>query len=178
MNKILFLGRICEAKGVKELLEAGRLLHAENGSIRLYIGGIYEDSWLEDEIKKCSGFAEYIGWVSGKEKDRYLDECGIMAVPSYFEGFGLTVIEGMLHGCCVVASNVGGIPDIIENEVDGLMIPPKDSGALKNALRRVMDDRGLADRLSGNGVRKAVTKYSIEKLTDRLVEMYRSMAGK
>lgn len=175
MNKILFLGRICEAKGIRELLKAAGELHAENNKIHLYIGGIYEDENLRPEIEKCSDFATYIGWVSGKEKDRYLDECGVMAVPSYFEGFGLTVIEGMLHGCCVVASDVGGIPDIIENEKDGLMVPAKDAAALKNAIDRVMTDDNLAATLSENGRKKAVEKYSIERLSEELVGIYKEL---
>ncbi len=175
MNSILFLGRICVDKGIKELLEATDALHAENNRLRLYIGGIFEDKELKEEIKRRSGYVKYIGWVSGQEKNRYLDECGIMAVPSYFEGFGLAVVEGMLHGCCVVASEVGGIPDIIENEVDGLMVPPKDPVFLKNAIARVMKDKELADRLSCNGIKKAVGKYSVEKLVNRLLDCYESI---
>ncbi len=175
INKILFLGRICRAKGIRELLEAAGELHAENSKVHLYIGGIFEEEDLRPEIEKCSDFVTCIGWVSGKEKDRYLDECGIMAVPSYFEGFGLTVIEGMLHGCCVVASNVGGIPDIIENEKDGLMVPAKDAAALKEAIRRVMNDGALAAKLSTNGMKKVLEKYSIEKLSEELVGIYREL---
>ncbi len=172
MNKILFLGRICEAKGIRELLQAVEELHSENDKVQLYIGGIYEEPALKEEIDRRSDFVHYIGWVSGEEKNRYLNQCGVMAVPSYFEGFGLSVIEGMLHGCCVVASNVGGIPDIIENEIDGLMIPCKDYVSLKNAIDRVMKDKDLADKLSCNGVKKVLDKYSVEALVERLLGFY------
>ena len=178
MEKILFLGRICVDKGVRELIDATKKLHEENENVRLYIGGIYEDGKLREEIEKNSGFIEYLGWVSGEKKNRYLDECGIVALPSYYEGMPVLVIEGMLHGCCVVASNVGGIPDIIENEVDGLIIPAGDSDALRKAFERVMKDKDLADRLSCNGVKKAVEKYSMEKLLNRLLDCYSSILKK
>jgi glycosyltransferase involved in cell wall biosynthesis len=174
-NKILFLGRICEDKGINELLKAVDELHSENDKVRLYIGGIYEEPGFKSEIERRSEYVKYIGWVSGEEKSRYLDECGIMALPSYYEGFPLVVIEGMLHGCCVVASNVGGIPDAVENETDGLLVPSKDYVSLKNAMDRVMKDKDLADKLSCNGIKKAVDKYSIEKLSERLLGVYRKI---
>lgn len=177
MDKILFLGRICRDKGVKELIEAVKEIHQENDRVRLYVGGIFEEPELLKDIEENSTFIKHIGWVSGSEKNRYLEECGIMAVPSYFEGFGLSVVEGMLHGCCVVASNVGGIPDIVEDGVDGLLVAPKDVVALKNAIERVMKDRDLADKLSGNGKKKALEKYSIEKIVSQLLSHYREILG-
>ncbi len=177
LHKILFLGRICVAKGVKELISAVSQLHAKDDQVRLYIGGIFEDQELLKEIEENSTFIKYLGWVTGNDKNKYLDECGIMAVPSYFEGFGLSVVEGMLHGCCVVASRVGGIPDIVQDGEDGLLIDPKDSSDLKNALERVMYDPLFADKLSGNGVLKVKERYSIEKLTDQLLCYYRQNFG-
>ena len=177
MDKILFLGRICKDKGVKELIEAAKELHRENDKVRLYLGGIFEEPDFIEDIEQNSTFIKHIGWVSGKEKNRYLDECGIMAVPSYFEGFGLSVVEGMLHGCCVVASDVGGIPDIVDDETDGLLVASKDAAALKNAIERVMKDKDLADKLSGNGKKKALDKYSIEKIVSQLLSHYREILG-
>lgn len=177
MDKILFLGRICRDKGVKELIAAVSELHKENDRVRLYVGGIFEEPDLLKDIEENSTFIKHIGWVSGADKDNYLDECGIMAVPSYFEGFGLSVVEGMLHGCCVVASNVGGIPDIVDDEADGLLVPPKDAFALKKAIERVMKDKDLADKLSGNGKKKALEKYSIENITSQLLSYYDEISG-
>lgn len=177
MNKILFLGRICKEKGIKELVAAVKELHQENDKIQLFMGGIFEDPDLIDDVEECSTFVKHIGWVSGNDKNSFLDDCGIMAVPSYFEGFGLSVVEGMLHGCCVVASNVGGIPDIVDDEVDGLLVEPKDAMALKNAIERVMKDKALADRLSGNGKKKALEKYSIEKIVSQLLSHYQEIVG-
>ncbi|RKM57796.1 glycosyltransferase family 1 protein [Butyrivibrio sp. CB08] len=177
MNKILFLGRICLAKGVKELVAAVHDIHETNDKVKLYLGGIFEDPELIDDIEENSTFVKHIGWVSGEDKNKWLDECGIMAVPSYFEGFGLSVVEGMLHGCCVVASNVGGIPDIVEDEVDGLLVEPKDEDSLRNAIERVMNDKDLADKLSGNGVKKARDKYSIENIETQLLSYYEEISG-
>ncbi|MBO6196526.1 MAG: glycosyltransferase family 4 protein [Butyrivibrio sp.] len=177
VNKILFLGRICKDKGVKELITAAKELHKDNDKVMLFLGGIFEEPDFIKDVEENSTFIKHIGWVSGAEKNRYLDECGIMALPSYFEGFGLSVVEGMLHGCCVVASDVGGIPDIVENETDGLLVAPKDAAALKNAIERVMKDKDLADKLSGNGKKKALEKYSIENIVIQLLSHYREILG-
>lgn len=172
MNKILFLGRICVDKGIKELIRATKKLHEENDKVRLVMGGIYEDESFRRVIEKNSDFISYVGWVTGSDKEKYLRECGILALPSYYEGLPVTLVEGMLYGCCVVASRVGGIPDIIEDEKDGILVNAKDAKALKNGLERVMKDKELSDRLSCNGVKKALGKYSIEKLSEKLVGYY------
>ncbi|MCR5404252.1 MAG: glycosyltransferase family 4 protein [Butyrivibrio sp.] len=177
MNSILFLGRICVDKGINELIGAVEKLHRENSSVRLYMGGIFEDDKLREIIEKNSGFIKYIGWVSGDEKEKMLRKCGMLALPSYFEGLPVTLIEGMLHGCCVVASKVGGIPDIVEDGEDGILIEPKSTQALKNGLERVMKDAELADKLSCNGVKKALGKYSIEKLSEDLIGFYKKVCN-
>ena len=174
-NKVLFLGRICRDKGVTELLEAIDRIHEKRPEVRLYIGGIFEDEKYVHEVEKRSLYVKYLGWVGGEEKIKAFDECGIVAVPSYFEGFGLTVIEGMLYGCCVVASDVGGIPEIVEDGEDGILIKAKDSAGLERALLRVMTKEIDVDMMVRNGRAKVLEKYSAERIVDRIFEIYREL---
>ena len=171
-KKLLFLGRICADKGVKELIEAVNKLHENDSETELYVGGIYEDLSFKEMIEGAGEHIRYIGWVSGSEKDRYLDECGIYVLPSYYEGMPVSVIEAMLHGCVVIASAVGGIPEIIEDGRDGILIEPRSSEGIKNAAQRVMDDPEYADKLSGCAVKKAKDNYSIDVILDRLLSVY------
>lgn len=175
LRKILFLGRICRDKGISELLEAVDEIHEEDKDVVLYIGGIYEEPEYKAELEKRSSYVKHIGWVQGKDKNKYLSECGIMAVPSYFEGFGMTVIEGMYSGLVVVGSEVGGIPDIIRDGEDGILIPPKDAKALKNAMLRVMNDNSLAEKLRVSGHKKVEENYSAGVSVERLVNIYNSL---
>lgn len=171
-NKILFLGRICKDKGIEELLAAMKLVHEDYPEVKLYIGGIYEDEYFREKVDSCGDYVKYLGWVSGQEKDSYLEECGILVLPSYYEGFPVSIIEAMLRRSAVVASNVGGIPDIIQDGADGILIPPKDSEAIKNSLEKLISDTNFAMDLGEKGREKVLKNYSIEKNIDKLVGIY------
>ncbi len=175
-NKILFLGRICKDKGIGELLEAVSEIHRSGRDVKLYVGGIFEDQQYKEKISKLGDFVKYIGWVSGAEKDKYLKECGILALPSYYEGFGIVVIEAMLRRSAVVASCVGGIPDIIDDGIDGLLIQAKDAAALREGITKLIDDNSLAKELGKNGQKKVLERYSVEENIKRLMEIYSELS--
>ncbi len=176
-NKILFLGRICKDKGIDELLEAAEKIHDIHSDARLYIGGIYEDQEYKRKIEASGRFCEYIGWISGKEKEEYLDKCGILVLPSYYEGFPVSIIEAMFHNSSVIASRVGGIPDIIDDGQDGLLISPKDSDDLRKAIDKLICDNDLARKLGVNGQKKVLEKYSVEENIKRLIRIYSKLCG-
>jgi len=75
-----------------------------------------------------------------------LQRASIIAMPSLQEGLGLSLQEALFHGCVGVGSRVGGIPELIDHEVNGLLVPPGDIPALASALDRVMSDRSTLDR--------------------------------
>src|SRR5690606_14651669 len=99
----------------------------------------------------------------------------VSAVPSLEEGFGLVALESLRLGVPVVASRVGGLPDIVEDGRTGLLVPPSDPPALAAALLRVLTDHDLAA-----GMRKAApdstARFSLERYVGRLVQMYRELA--
>ena len=177
-NKILFLGRICKDKGVSELLDAVSEIHKEKSDVKLYIGGIFEDAEYKSRIEECKEFVEYLGWVAGEEKEKLLSECGILALPSYFEGFGIVVIEAMVKETAVVASDVGGIPDIITNGEDGVLVPPMDAKALKVALLNLIDSPITAQKLGEKGRQKVLEMYSVEKNIENLQKIYEDLLDK
>ncbi|SFC78583.1 glycosyltransferase family 4 protein [Butyrivibrio sp. YAB3001] len=175
MNKILFLGRICKDKGIDELLLAMDHIHDVKSQAHLYIGGIYEDMMYQEKIEARSSYVTYLGWVTGELKEKYLDECGILVLPSYYEGFGLSIIEAMLHECAVVASNVGGIPEIIDDRENGILVEAKDSDLLKAALEDLMNDKDFASKLGAAGRKKVLEKYSVDKNIRKLLEIYNNL---
>ncbi len=172
MNKLLFLGRICKDKGIDELVEALDELAVDHPGIKLYIGGIFEEEEYRKVIEARQERISYLGWVTGKEKEKYLKDCGIFVLPTYYEGFPVSVLEAMAGGCVVVASRVGGIPDIITDEENGLLISPKDSNSLKRAVERVMGDKEFAERLRVSAFDKVVNNYSMDNCIDKLVKIY------
>ena len=163
-----------QGKGIDELLDAVAEIGRENKDVKLYIGGIFEEESYRKRIEG-NDLAEFLGWISGKDKEKYLDECGIFVLPSYYEGFPVSVLEAMASGCVVVASEVGGIPDVVTDGETGILIPPKDPEMLKNAVLKVMNDRTLADKLRVSAFKKVRENYSSSTSVERLVNIYNSL---
>ena len=175
LHKLLFLGRICKDKGMDELLEAVDEIHEEEPDVKLYLGGIFEDGRYIAEVEERSTYVKHIGWVSGEDKNKYLSECGIFVLPTYYEGFPVSIIEAMYSGMVAIASDVGGIPDIIKDGVNGLLVPSKDAGALKKCILGVMKDKALAERLKVSAHDKALNCYSMDVCMKKLVNIYNSL---
>ena len=175
LHKLLFLGRICKDKGMDELLEAVDEIHKEEPDVKLYLGGIFEDGRYIAEVEERSTYVKHIGWVTGEDKNKYLSECGIMTVPSYYEGFGLVVVEGMYSGLATIGSNVGGIPEIIDDGENGVLIPAKDAKALKDAICKIMKNKDLAEKLKRRAHEKVLSCYSMDCCVKKLVNVYNTI---
>jgi len=84
----------------------------------------------------------------------------------------VALLEAMAAKLPIVSTNVGGIPDVLTDGVDGLLVPPSDSKALAGALRRIILDRGLARSLSRNALARVARKYSIERVGRDYLSLY------
>ena len=140
-----------------------------------YLGGVWEDAELKDEAERHSEYTTWLGWISDKEKSRYLEQCDIFVLPSYFEGQSVAILEAMAAKCAVVASKTGGIPQMIEDGETGILAAPKDADSLKKGLRRVLEDVELCRRLGENARKKAEAEFSIEKNIEKLLQIYRKV---
>lgn len=174
-RRLLFLGRLCKEKGIGELLTAAAELVRVYPDMKLYLGGIWEDKELKALAAEHASFVSDLGWITGEEKSGYLAESDIFVLPSYFEGQSVSILEAMACSCAIVASNVGGIPQMIEDEKTGLLISPKNAQALKEGLERALGDAGLCRRLGANARKKVEEEFSIEKNMERLLEIYESV---
>lgn len=174
-QKMLFLGRICREKGIEELLQAMKELHTDFPNAKLYLGGIFEDPELENRIKECEDYITWLGWISGAEKERYLQDCDIFVLPSYFEGQSVAILEAMAHSCAVVASQVGGIVQMIVQDQTGVLIKPHDAASLKKALERVFTDQELCSRLGRQAREKVEKEFSIDRNMEELTLIYQKL---
>lgn len=177
-NKVVFLGRICKDKGMDELLEAMDDIHTEIPEAELCIGGIYEDESYRAKINSRKDYVHFLGWISGEEKKRLLEKCGILVLPSYFEGFGMVIIEAMLKKCAVIATSVGGIPEIIDDGIDGVLVPPRNHMAISNAIKEVMCKHDYAISLGEKGKDKVLKNFSVEENVKKLEEIYKKTVTK
>lgn len=171
-HKLLFLGRICRAKGVRELLAVMPLLKEKYPDIMLYLGGIWEEADLKELAEKQKDCISYIGWVEGEEKRKYLEMCDIFVLPSYFEGQSVSILEAMAYACGIAASDTGGIPQMIVDGETGVLFRPEDGEALQEGLERLLADASYCKRLGEAARKKAAADFSMETNMEQLLAIY------
>ena len=173
--RILFLGRLCKEKGLRELFSILPQLHEQFPQMRLLLGGIWEDEELRKEAEKMKKYVTDLGWLQGEAKKDYLRISDLFVFPTYFEGQPVSVLEAMAYQCGIVATNVGGIPQMIEPEQTGLLIEPQDPEGLKSALQKLLSDPELCEYLGKNARAKVQKEYSINKSLEELVKIYQRL---
>lgn len=152
--RILFLGRFEESrKGFKYLLKAFPLVKQQFPHARLIVVGGGRPEKYEGLIERLGiTDIEFKGFVSAEDKARYYASCDVMAVPStHGESFGYTVVEPMAAGKPVVASDIAGYRSVMTNNVNGVLVEPRDPTALALGLVRVLSDYDLQNRLGAQG---------------------------
>jgi glycosyltransferase involved in cell wall biosynthesis len=173
---VLFFGEIARHKGVFDLARAFARVAAELPGLRLvYAGtgsGVEETRRLTRELA-LGERVEFTGWLEAERKRATLAGATIFVLPSYVEGMPMALLEAMSLGLPVIATPVGGVPEIVTHEVDGLLVPPGDSDALAAAIVRLMREPGLRERL-GRAARETVAmRFSLDSAVERLLAIYR-----
>jgi starch synthase len=106
------------------------------------------------------------------------EEADVVAVPSRFEPLGMVAAEALALGAPVVASRVGGLPDIVEHGVGGLLVPPGDPAALAAALCRLLEDRDLAGALAARGQERVRRDFGEETILPRYARLYAELLAR
>ena len=174
-NEVLFIGHPFYLKGVDVLIDAFKSVSDDFPAWLLKIMGWFPDSReLDRAINGHPRIAKHPP-VNHHEIPSHLGHCGIFVLPSRSEAMGRVLIEAMASGKPRVGSNVGGIPSIIENEVDGLLFESEDVTGLAVALRRLMGDASLRARLGESGARRAHEKLNASHYFASTHELYQSV---
>ena len=176
-HKILFLGRLCKAKGIGELLDAVGQLREKYPDLHLYLAGVWEEEELRAQVRTLEGCVTQPGWIGGRQKHHYLSDFYIFVLPSFFEGQPVSVLEAMANACGIVASEVGDIPDMIVDKETGFLSRPQDTGSLVEKLDKLLADPALCRLLGENARRKAETDFSIESSVEQLLAVYKAVSG-
>jgi glycosyltransferase involved in cell wall biosynthesis len=148
-SQALFVGVLEPYKNIDGLVAAWRLAAPQLPGTRLVIvGSGSRRAHVERLVADLPAQTEYRPRLSSREVAAALDDASILVLPSRSEGLGRVVIEALCRGRGVLASRVGGIPDIVEDGVNGVLVPPDDVEALAAALVRVLGDHDLVGRLA------------------------------
>jgi glycosyltransferase involved in cell wall biosynthesis len=169
--RILYVGRLVPEKGIQFLLQA---VDSVNKDIPVELGivgsGPFEN-YLR-EIAKNLGIEKQINWYGwipwGEQLFKIMREYDIFVLPSYAEGLPLVLIEAMSQGLIVIASKVGGIPEIVEDGISGLLVEPGDSKAIAESIIKIARDSELRKRLVSEGL-KVAKENTLENQTGKVV---------
>jgi glycosyltransferase involved in cell wall biosynthesis len=162
-----------ERKGHRYLLEAAahlkrqghRLTYrfAGEGSRREELQGLVRELGLQEEVS-------FLGFVS--DIPSFLASIDLLVLPSLYEGLGVSVLEAMAAGRAVVASRVGGLPELIEDSITGLLVPPKDSSALARAIAALVFQRSRMKEMGEKAWKRVEQNFTMERMAKQNEEYY------
>ena len=180
--RLLFLSNMMVAKGVFTLLEACVLLKKKNIDFECHFVG----DWLDitedmfNEKVRQFGLEEIVtahGKKYGPEKNKFYQDSDIFVMPSFDEAFSLVLLEAMQFGLPVVASHVGGIPDIVVDNVTGYLFPRQDVCALSEKLIALIDNYELRISMSIAAKKRFEENFTMEKFETRFLNILNQVAA-
>jgi glycosyltransferase involved in cell wall biosynthesis len=184
-RSILFVGRLIERKGVHHLIRALGVLRAGVAAKLVIIGDGPERPRLE-KLAREVGVAEHVefrGRVSDAELRQAYAVATVFVLPSVLdarqdtEGLGVVLLEAMNYSVPVIASEIGGITDIVQHDRTGILVPPGNEQALASALSRVLTDQPLSRALGRAGRDRLREAFSWDRIVDRWEDVYARAAG-
>ena len=177
-QNILFLGRLTELKGIYDLMLAFNIVLGAYPHAHLYIGGKGEDDNCKTKCEELdiTNRVSFCGWVSGDKKEKLLQQCSIFVLPSYTEGMPVSLLEAMSFGCSCIATNVGGVPDIIEDKVNGLLVRPGKPDELSSAISELLSDIKMKKQLGKKALNKYLNEYDENKIVNKMIELYNEVS--
>ena len=159
-------------KGGDVLLEA--LRSPAVSPLRFVLAGPGEPPWGEGEPQSAAADFNWRGWLEADEKAQLLREADVFVLASTSEGLPMVLLEAMSCGLAIVATAVGGVPDVVEDGVEALVVAPGDPEALAAALGRLAGDPELRSRL-GEAALGRSAEFSPEAVAGRLERIYREL---
>jgi len=175
-GKIIFIGSLNPMKGVHLLIECVARLKEENQQIKLeIIGDGQERSKLED-LTSALGITNMVRFY-GEIRDvrKHLQEAELFVLPSFSEGLPNVILEAMATGLPVISTRTGGIPDIIEDGINGLLVEPRNIDQLCEAVNRVLGNRALAQQLALKARETIEARFSIDHTANQYIKLYKEL---
>ena len=180
--KVLFVGRHIERKGICYLIDSAKFLPADKFEIRIVgVGDLTEK--LKQQAAKYPHVI-FTGKLSPEDLANEYRTANVFVLPAIVdhkgdtEGLGVVLIEAMELGLPIVASNVGGIPDVVVDGESGILVPEKDPEALANAFKRIASDRSLLESLLAGARKRIADCFTWDGIIQRQVETYTRLVNK
>jgi len=173
-RRILFVGRLSPVKGVQYLIKAMKQIHDKIPDARLIIVGDGREREMLEALSIQLGIQKYVqfgGEVPHEKVLSFMQQADVFVLPSLSEGFPMVIIEALACGLPIVASRVGGIPEIIMSETNGYLVEARDTETIANSIILLLQDEKLRKKISDNN-KQLVKKYTWENTIIELERLY------
>ncbi|MBD3412867.1 MAG: glycosyltransferase [Candidatus Aminicenantes bacterium] len=171
------VAHLADHKGHKYLIEAAGILKKKAPHIKLVIVGKGPLRMELDEQAKETNVDDIIFFLGFREDvPQILASLDLFVLSSYLEGLGTSIMDAMASHLPVVATEVGGIPELVTHEKTGLLVPPRDPDSLAQAILRLYNDRKLATLYGENGYKEVHEKFSSRAMAKKVIKEYEHIA--
>lgn len=179
-GSLVYMGTIEPRKGLIYLIKALRILKGKGNNYTLTIVGktvdeLYKNN-LDILIDEAGLEVRYTGFIDESEKNRLLSEADVFVFPSLLEGYGMVICEAMAHGLPVVCFDNSAMPFTVQNGKNGILVPDRDHLKFANAIKCIVEDRKLREKLSQGAREYTVSLTTPEKFRLNAKELFLNLA--
>lgn len=176
-KQILYAGTVNARKGYGDMIKAFAKIASDFPDWQIVFAGNGE---VEQGMKLASesgikSQTVFLGWVSGVTKDKAFKEATIFCLPSYAEGFPMSVLDAWSYGLPVITTPVGGIPDVAQDDTNMLLFNPGDVNMLAKQMKRMIVDNSLRDKISKQSTLLASTTFNINTINKEIGKIYKEL---
>lgn len=174
---LLFLGKMDKNKGIYDLLDVIiRNKSKYKNKLQLFLGGNGEIESVQRIIHEndIDDIVLFKGWVSGNSKINLFNQSDIFILPSYYEGVPISILEAMSYSMPIISTNVGGIPEIVENGINGYLIIPGNKDALEKAINKFLLNPELIKSM-GEKSQQKIKKHLPIEVSKELSQLYNTI---
>ncbi len=170
-SKILFVGRVENRKGADILMRAVPQVTRECPGVEFFFAGRVCDD-VRALTATMPAHVHFLGVVPHRELAKWYQSAAICVVPSRWDNSPNTIYEAMACGTPVIASNVGGIPELVDDGVTGVLVPPADFERLAVAIVRLLSDRARREAMGQHARARAVARFHVDGIAARTLQFY------
>ncbi|MEO0804742.1 MAG: glycosyltransferase family 4 protein [Cyanobacteria bacterium J06643_4] len=179
-HRLLFVGRLAAVKGLPMLLESVAMLKASRPEVMLTVVGDGPDRAMLETQAAHLGLAQqvsFVGYQSQAAVREYLQATDVFVLPSFAEGVPVVLMEAMMSGVPVVATQIAGVSELVEDGVNGYLVPPSSVDALCDRIEKLLANGSLRRRLGRQGAQKVREQFDIAKESKKLAQLIETVVG-
>ncbi|MCL5256419.1 MAG: glycosyltransferase family 4 protein [Chloroflexi bacterium] len=176
---VFTLGTMAYEKGTQHTIDAMRLLWRKGVAVDLVLAGpvmSHIERYVEDLPPEEKKHCHLLGFVDNEVKRDLLAAGDVFVMPSRTDSFGIVYLEAWLYGKPVIGARAGGVPEVIDDDVDGYLVPFGDAEQIASRTRQLLDDKAVAARFGAAGRQKVLSQHTWDKKYDALLNIYREFA--